>query len=128
MAAAISSVLEDCKAFCGTYYDESIIFSCDIGSHLERLEIIFEKFAEFGLLINLEKCQFIQERVTFLELIDIRPEFGKVQEILRFNVPETCSDVTSCLGMASFFRKIVSHFSEYAAPFFELLKKNGTFE
>ena len=38
-AAAMSSVLEDCKEFCGIYHD-SIIFSCDIGSHLEHLKIV----------------------------------------------------------------------------------------
>ena len=43
LAAAASSVLEDCKEFCGIYCDDSIIFSCDIESHLEHLEIVFEK-------------------------------------------------------------------------------------
>ena len=54
----------------------------------------------------------------------IRPEFGKVQEILRFIVPETYSEVQSFLGMTSF----LSNFLEYAAPFFELLKKNRVSE
>ena len=48
----------------------------------------------------------MQESVTFLGHIlsgeGIRPEFGKVQEILRFSVPETCLEVKSFLGMASF--------------------------
>ena len=57
----------------------------------------------------------------------IRLEFGKVQEILRFSVPETCSEVKSFLCMASFSRKLVPHFSEYAASLFELLKKNRVF-
>ena len=43
-------------------------------------------------------------------------------------MPETCSEVKSFLGMASFFGKFVSNFSEYAAPLFELLKKNRVFE
>ena len=81
LAAAMSSVLGDCKEFRGISYGDSIIFSCDIGSHLEHLKIVFEKFAEFGLLVNLGKCQFIQESVTFLGHIlsgeGIKPEFGK---------------------------------------------------
>ena len=84
------------------------------------------------LLVNLGKCQFIQESVIFLGQIlsreGIRPESGKDQEILRFNVPETCSEVKSFLGMASFFPRFVPHFSEYAAPLFELLKKKRVFE
>ena len=98
----MSSVLEDCKEFCGIYCDDSIIFSCDIGSHLEHLKIVFEKFAEFTLLVNLGKCQFIQESVTFLKHIlsgeGIKPGFGKVQEILRFSVPAARSKVKSFLG------------------------------
>ena len=43
-------------------------------------------------------------------------------------MPETGSEVKSFLGMASFFRKFVPHFSEYAAPLFELLKKKRVFE
>ena len=96
------------------------------------MKIAFEKFAEFGLLLNLGKCQFVEESVTLLGNIlsgeGIRPVFGNVQEILRFSVPETCSEVKSFLGMASFFRKFVPHFSECAAPLFELLKKSRLFE
>ena len=48
----------------------------------------FLKIAEFGLLVSLGKCQFIQGSVAFLGHIfsgeDIRPEFVKVQEILHF--------------------------------------------
>ena len=132
LAAAMSSILGDCKEFCGIYYDDSIIFSCDIESHLEHLKTVFENFAEFGLLVNLGKCQFIQESVTFLGHIlsgeGIRPDIGKVQEILRFSVPKTCSEVKPFLGMASFFRKFVLHFSQCAAPLFELLKKSRLFE
>ena len=90
------------------------------------MKIVFQKFAEFGLLVNLGKCQFIQESVTFLG--HILSGEGKVQEILRFSVPKTCSEVKSFLGMASFFRKFVRHFSECAAPLFELLKKSRLFE
>ena len=57
-----------------------------------------------------------------------RPEFGKVQEILRFIVPETCSEVQLFLGLSSIVRKFLSHFSEYTAHFFELLKKNRVSE
>ena len=132
LTAAMSSVLEDCKEFCGIYYDDSIMSSFYIGSHIEHLKIVFEKCAEFGVLVNLGKCEFIQESVIFLGQIlsreGIRPESGKDQEILRFNVPETCSEVKSFLGMASFFPKFVPHFSEYAAPLFELLKKKRVFE
>ena len=132
LAAAMPSVLGDCKEFCGIYCGDSIIFSDDIGSHLKHSKIAFKKFAELDLLVNLGKCQFIQESVTFLGHIlsgeGIRPEFGKVQEILCFSVPETCSEVKSFLSMASFFQKSVPHFSEYAAPLFELLKKNRVFD
>ena len=44
--------------------------------------------------------------------------------MLRLNVPETCSKVKYFLGMASIFRKLVPHLSEYAAPLFKLSKKN----
>ena len=71
------------------------------------------------------KCYFLGH---ILSGEGIRTEFGKVQEILRFSVPETCSEVKSFLGMASFFRKFVPHFSECAAPLFELLKKSRLFE
>ena len=45
------------------------------------------------------KCYFLGH---ILSGEGIRTEFGKVQEILRFSVPETCSEVKSFLGMASF--------------------------
>ena len=50
LTAVMSSVLEECKEFCRIYYDDSIIFSCDIGIHLDHLKIVFE---QFGLLLSL---------------------------------------------------------------------------
>ena len=113
LTAAMFSVLEDCKEFCGIYYDDSIIFSFYIGSHLEHLKIVFEKCAEFGVLVNLGKCQCIQESVISLGQIlsreGIRLESGKVQEILRFSVPETGSEVTRTHSLIARLLSIAMH-------------------
>ena len=51
-----------------------------------------------------------------------------MKEIVRFSIPEKSSEVKSYLGMASFFRKFVPHFSKYAAPLFELLRIYRVFD
>jgi len=51
---------------CLIYLDDIIIYSADIDSHLERLDAVFKRLAEFNLTIKPSKCEFFKTETTYL--------------------------------------------------------------
>ena len=51
-------------AFC--YIDDIIIYSNTMEEHLAHIRDIFRRVREFGLKVNMDKCQFATQQVTYL--------------------------------------------------------------
>ncbi|GFW56455.1 transposon Tf2-6 polyprotein [Trichonephila clavipes] len=52
--------------FVYAFVDDLLVASDNEPQHLEHLEILFSKLKEYGLCINVEKCQFGQSTIEFL--------------------------------------------------------------
>ena len=66
LTSALSSILGDYKVFVLHYYDDIIIFSRNREEHLEHLKLVFQVLAEYGLHVNIGKCQIFLPQVLFL--------------------------------------------------------------
>ena len=130
LTAALKEVLKG-KSFCRNIYDDIIVFSKDKSEHMIHLREVFSALAEYGLLVNLSKCQLALLEVVFFGHIlsedGIRPSKNKLGDIVKFKTPQNQKEVHSFLGMCSFFRKFIPHFSENSAVLFDLLKKGKEF-
>ncbi|XP_053596132.1 retrovirus-related Pol polyprotein from transposon 412 [Microplitis demolitor] len=75
------------------YVDDILIESNDEKQHMEHLKILFERLREYGLVINVPKCQFGQPEVKFLGHVmtkdGIKPLPEKVEAIVNFEPPTT---------------------------------------
>ena len=49
------------------YSDDVLVASSDIESHLKTLDRLLKKLNEYGLRLNLSKCNWPKETVDFLE-------------------------------------------------------------
>lgn len=94
------------QLFC--YIDDILIASEDQSEHKKHLEMVFKRFEEFGLTINLAKCSFAQTQIEFLgyhvSSVGIRPLDDKVKAISDFPRPETVEQMRRFLGMINFYR------------------------
>jgi ribosomal protein L31 len=74
------------------------------------------------------KSTFAAEEIKFLGHIvnseSIRPDPKKVEVVQNWPVPKNVHEVRSFLGLANYFRKFISHYSEVAAPLTNLTKKS----
>ncbi|GFS47687.1 retrovirus-related Pol polyprotein from transposon 17.6 [Trichonephila clavipes] len=88
--------------FVYAFVDDLLVASDNEPQHLEHLEILFSKLKEYGLCINVEKCQFGQSTIEFLGFKlsgeGIEPLPDRVKCILEFPQPTTLTQLRRYLG------------------------------
>lgn len=52
--------------FVKVYLDDVIIHSASEAEHLDHLDKVFTRLAEYSFYTKLRKCKFLQRRITFL--------------------------------------------------------------
>lgn len=111
--------------FCYGYIDDILVYSSSETQHRQHLSQIFKRLAEYGVLININKCVFGQPEVTFLgcsvSADGIRPLDTKVQAIQEFPVPKTIKELRRFLGMMNFCRRFIPNAASIQAPLNSLL-------
>ena len=111
--------------FCVTYIDDVLIASSSDTEHMQHLEQVFERFRQYGIVINPIKCQFGKASVNFLghniSASGITPLPEKVEAISSFPIPQTMKQLRQFLGMVNFYRRFLPNCAEVLAPLTNLL-------
>ncbi|XP_069492417.1 uncharacterized protein [Ambystoma mexicanum] len=81
------------------------------------------------LLVNPEKFVFHATNVPYLGFIlseaSVEMDPRKVEAILKWSSPVSMKEVQKFLGLANFYRKFITNFSETVPPITSLLKKSS---
>lgn len=118
--------------FCFIFIDDALIFSKDVETHFEHLDLIFKALRTNELLVNFGKSSFFRQRVRYLGTIvgngtmEADPE--KVTAIRNLAQPRTVTQLRSFLGAVNFLRPYVKNLAEMAIPLQEMLKKGQKIE
>lgn len=113
--------------FVVVYFDDILVFSASLEEHIDHLrQVLMVLRAE-----TLDKCEWGVKRVLFLGYVisteGLSMDDSKVDAIRSWPTPKTISEVGSFHGLASFYRRFVSHFSSIMAPLTDCMK-GGAFE
>ena len=92
-------------AFVVVYLDDIVVYNKTLIEHDKHLRLVFQRLRENRLYVKLEKCEFVQEDITFLgHKINaglIRMDKSKVQAIVEWPVPSKVTESRSFLGLAN---------------------------
>ncbi len=93
------------------YMDDILVASVDEQSHLSQLRQLLERLHEFGLVLNLEKCQFGRAEVDFLghriSAQEAEPLSSHLSAIQEFGKPADIKALESFLGLVNFYRHFI---------------------
>ena len=108
------------------FFDDLLIHSPTLEEHLGTLKTVLTAVSQSGLLINLEKSDWINTEVKFLghiitaDGVTVPPEFSQI--IRDWPLPQTLKQLRSFLGKCNYYRSHFEDFGKVASLLMEHLK------
>ena len=127
----MNRVLEGLNNFSIAYLDDILIYSENLSQHLEHIQQVFDRLRHHDLRMKLKKCSFLKLQTNYLGFVikerGIQPEQEKVGVIKSLSPPTNLKGVRSFIGMCSYYRRFIPHFSHIAEPIIHLTRKYARF-
>ncbi|KAJ1692761.1 hypothetical protein LUZ63_009459 [Rhynchospora breviuscula] len=114
------------------FIDDILVYSKSHEEHTEHLQAVLQRLREHQLFAKFSKCEFWMDQVKFLGHVisgkGIAVDSDKVKAIVEWEAPKNVSDIRSFLGLAGYYRRFVSGYSQIARPMTQLLHKGTPFK
>lgn len=96
---------------CFSYIDDILLFSQD--NHEKLLHEVLERLNKYGVTLNIDKCEFGKDKITFLgyeiSADGIKPPQDRTEAISTYPKPKTIIELRRFLGMLNFYRDCLPH-------------------
>jgi hypothetical protein len=110
------------------YIDNVLIHTDTHEWHVKALEQVMLRLHKNHLKIDLNKCLFGDQQVSYLGLTltpqGIKPGEAKLRMIKLSKAPTDVKSIRSCVGLCIFFRNHIQNFTITAAPLFKLTRQD----
>ncbi len=113
----INNVLFNClHKFCQTYLNDILIYSKTLKEHRTHVKKVLEKLREVNLQIDIDKCKFKIQKISFLELLifinDLRMNSQKVDVIQDWKVSWSLTYMQIFIDFCNFYWWFIKNFSK----------------
>ncbi|GFT61957.1 retrovirus-related Pol polyprotein from transposon 297, partial [Trichonephila clavipes] len=115
------------------YMSDLLIPSQNEAEGLNKLRVVLQTATDFGLELNLKKCNFLQRTIEFLGYMiengTIKPSLSKTQAAVQsFPQPQTSRKLQSFIGLTNYFRKFIPNYALISRLLSNLLRDNVKFK
>jgi hypothetical protein len=111
------------------YLDDVIVTSRTFSEHIALLKEVCKRLEDANLTVNLEKCKFFRSSLHYLGFVvnreGLRTDPDKITAMVNYPAPTTTTELKRFLGLCSWYRRFIPHFSSIVAPLNALLKNKG---
>ncbi len=111
-------------AFC--YLDDILIGSSSTEEHMQHLHLVLQRLQEYGLVLNMEKCELARQEIDFLghhiTAEGASPILRQVQAIQDFPAPQDKKQLQTFLGMVKFYRCFIPAAANILLPLTDALR------
>jgi transposase InsO family protein len=109
------------------YIDDLLLHSKTHKEHRTQLAALFARLRNANLKVNLKKCEFGADNVSYLGYRltpeGILPGSDKLKAVRDSEPPKTVHQVRQFMGLCNFFRSHVRNFAQTGAPLHKLTSK-----
>lgn len=127
----MDSILADIPGVLG-FQDDIIVSAKTRDEHSKRLAEVLKRLHENDLRLNMKKCSFFKDSITFCGFEyshkGIAKCFDKVTAVVKAATPTNVTEVRSFLGLVQFYSSFVPKLAEIAFPLYRLLQKDVEFK
>ncbi len=129
----INDMLFDClHKFCQIYLNDILIYSKILKKHRTYVKEMLNKLREVDLQIDIDKCEFKIQKISFLELLifinDLWMNSRKVDVIRSWEVSRSLTHVQIFIDFCNFYWWFIKNFSKIAQFMIKLTWKYYSFE
>ena len=112
------------------YLDDILVASPDEQTHKAHLRELLQRLREYGMVLNMEKCEFGQSSVDFLghriTASGAEPLTKHLEAIHNFTQPSDVKGLQSFLGLVNFYRRFIRGAAQLLKPLTDSLKGGKT--
>ena len=123
----MESVLAGLSGETCTVYIDDIVPGATFQEHLGNLRVLHQ-LRSASLKLKPKKCNLAAQQVEYLGYVvsqdGLSTDPKKVDAVQKFPTPTDLKDLRSFLGLASYYRRFIPHFSATVSPLFALTRKD----
>lgn len=114
------------------FIDDILVFGTTLVEHDKRLKAVLKRLDEFGVRLNVQKCEFGKEEVSFLghtlSSNGVRPNQDKIDKIMNWRDPKSKEEVRSLMGLLKYVgSRFVGDFGTLVEPMQKLMRQDQAF-